>query len=111
MKIDYYAKNLEMTDAIQNYIEEKIGKLKKFMKNIPEEEIDARVQIRHDEHHRKGKVFECEVNMHIQGKLIRGEEKKPDLYEAIDLVSEELERQIKKYKWRPRREFGGVGSD
>ena len=40
VKIDIFAKNLELTDAIKGYIEKKVSKLDRFMKEVTETRFD-----------------------------------------------------------------------
>jgi len=91
------ATNLELTEAIENYVREKIGMLEKFLKHIDLPQ-SARVEIgKLSKHHRKGDVFFAEVNLELPHKLLRATVDAEDLYEAIDRVKEEIEREIIKY--------------
>ncbi|MFH1536454.1 MAG: ribosome-associated translation inhibitor RaiA [Chrysiogenia bacterium] len=94
MKITTTSRNLEMTDAIRKYIEEKIGSLEKYNKEI----IETKVEIDKNTHHKKGNVFTVEVNMKIPNDLIRTEHLDENLYAAIDEVREDTLRQIRKRK-------------
>lgn len=94
-----YCKNLELTPDVEGYLEEKIGKLEKFCDDL----IGVRVDLSKDMHHRKGEVFRCEVNIHVTRRILRAEESATDLKAAIDIVQEELLRQIEKYKGRLER--------
>ena len=84
------AGNFVVTDAIKAHIEEKIGSLVRF---LPTEELEARVNI---------KIYGVsqKVEVTIPGKefILRAEESHADLYAAVDLVVEKLERQIRKAK-------------
>lgn len=89
--------NLELTEAIENYVREKIGALQKFLKNI-ELPQSARIEIgKSTDHHRKGKIFFAEVNLELPHKMLRATVDSEDLYLAIDLVKREMEREIKRY--------------
>lgn len=80
-----------VTDAIKEYIGEKLSKFDKYF-NKPEE-ITANVLV-------KVKGFEqtIEVTIPTPNFTIRNEESAEDLYAAIDLVSDKIERQIRKNK-------------
>ena len=93
MKFNIHGKKVEVTDAIRNYIEEKIGRLDKYFENP--DEITAKVLIRI-----VGIEQIVEVTIPIQKVVLRGEERHKDLYAAIDVVSDKLERQIRKNKTR-----------
>lgn len=91
------ATNLELTEAIENYVREKIGMLEKFLQHIDLPQ-SARIEIgKTGEHHKKGKIFFAEVNLELPYKMLRATFEAEDLYEAIDRVKEELEREILKY--------------
>lgn len=87
---------LVVTDAIKNYIEKKVGKLDKYF-NGPNE-ITANVVVR-----TRGINQIVEITIPIKGTILRAEENNKDLYAAIDLASEKLERQIRKNKTRMKR--------
>ncbi len=93
MKFNIRGSKLEVTDAIKNYIEEKIGKLNKYFENS--NDITANVLIR-----TSGVNQKVEVTIPIKGAILRAEDANKDLYAAIDLVLEKLERQIRKNKTR-----------
>jgi len=93
MKFIIHGKKLEVTEPIKNYIEEKIGRLDKYFENP--EEITATVVVRI-----RGINQVVEVTIPIHKILLRGEESHSDLYAAIDIVSDKIERQIRKNKTR-----------
>lgn len=53
-------------------------------------------------HHRKGKIYRAEVNLSLPRKLLRAEVEDEDARAAIDLLSEEIEREIKTYQGKNR---------
>lgn len=93
MKFNIHGKKLEVTDSIKEYIESKIGKLDKYFDNP--ENITATVSIKI-----VGKKQVVEVTINTHSFVIRGEESNDDLYASIDLVSDKIERQIRKNKTR-----------
>jgi len=96
LKIDVKTTGIEMTDGIAAAIRQKIGSLDKFLAHVgtPRE---ARVEVgRTTEHHRKGEVFRVETNLRIPGKVLRAVAVSYRLYDAIDLVKDELKREITK---------------
>lgn len=91
MKIIISGKQIKLTDGIKTYIEKKFGKLEKFLS--PESEVRVTVSANKKE---KQKV---EVTLdNINGHVVRAEDVQEDLYAAIDLVCDKLNRQIVKYK-------------
>ena len=93
MRFNIRGSKISITDAIRSYIETKIGKLDKYFEHP--DEITANVLIRES-----GVNQKIEVTIPIKSTILRGESADKDLYAAIDLVLEKLERQIRKNKTR-----------
>lgn len=82
-----------VTEAIRNYVEEKLSKLDKYFENP--EEITANILVKT---HGINQIVE--VTIPIKKAILRSEENHKDLYAAIDKVTDKLERQIRKNKTR-----------
>ena len=95
MKFNIHGKNIEVTEAIRSYIESKIGRVQKYFKDT---DLTATVTIRV-----RGKEQIVEVTIPASKMVLRAEEKHTDLYAAVDLVSDKLERQIRKNKTKARK--------
>lgn len=91
MKYDIRGDKLVVTNAIKEYAEEKVSKIEKYLASS--DEIMARIVVSV-----KGKDQKVEVTIPTKNLTLRAEEKNNDLYAAIDLVVEKLERQIIKNK-------------
>ena len=91
MQIKMRGEKIKITPAIDSYVSEKVGKLDKYFENP--EEISANILVRI-----RGIEQIVEVTIPIKNAVIRAEERSKDLYEAIDLVVDKLERQIRKNK-------------
>jgi len=91
MILNIRGKNLEVTPAIKEYIEKKIGRLDKYFKNSDDTKVNVIIKLR-------GNKDVIEVTILKDNTVIRAEEMDDDLYTAIDLVSEKLEKQIRKNK-------------
>ena len=95
MKYNIRGDKLEVTEAINNYVESKLDRLNKYFK---EENILANVLLRV-----RGNSQIIEVTIPTDKFILRSEEEDKDLYAAIDLVTDKLERQIRKNKTRLNR--------
>ena len=93
MKFNIRANKLGLTDSIKSYVESKIGKLDKYFEDA--NELTANIVLRTD-----GIRQIIEVTIPIKKAILRAEVSDKDLYTAIDLVVEKLERQIRKTKTR-----------
>ena len=91
MIINIRGNKIEITDSMKNYIEEKLGKVNKYFDNPSD--ITANVVVKED-----GILHKIEVTIPIKRAILRAEVSDKDLYAAIDIVSEILERQIRKNK-------------
>lgn len=105
MKIIIRSKNIEPNETIDDFIEEKIGGLKKFIDilrkdgNIGKPVVEVFMEVEKEtRHHQKGPFFRAEAQMHLPGKSIRSEAKRENLKLAIVEVKDELQQEIKKYK-------------
>lgn len=88
---------MEMTDAIRDYVEKKIGGLEKFCENYSP--CDVRVEVgKTSEHHQKGRIWRAEYTMTIPGASLRAEAIEEDLYAAIDAAKDDLKRQVIEHK-------------
>lgn len=88
---------MEMTDAIRDYVEKKVGSLEKFCENYSP--CDVRVEVgKTSDHHQKGKIWRAEYTMTIPGASLRAESLEEDLYAAIDAAKDDLKRQLVEYK-------------
>ena len=91
MKISIRGDKVEVTDAIKNYVEEKLEKIDKYL-NSPEE-VEAKVLIRILKDGQK-----VEVTIPLKNFILRAEEKQDDVYAAVDVLVNNIERQIRKNK-------------
>ncbi len=101
MRIDIRGDKLKVTEGIKSYIEEKIGKLDQYFEKP--EELKAYVVVRV-----KNKDQIIEVTIPTPKFSLRTETTQDNLYAAIDLSVDKLERQIRKNKTKMRRKFKDV---
>ncbi|GIM45482.1 ribosomal subunit interface protein [Collibacillus ludicampi] len=102
MNIQVRGDHLEITDALRDYAEKKIGRLDKYFDMPPETAVNVTLSVEKD-------IHTVEVTMIIGGLILRAEENSPDMYASIDLVTEKLEKQIEKYKTKLNRRFRQEG--
>ena len=95
MKYNIRGDKMIVTDAIKDYTENKLSRLEKYFKD---DDITANVLTRV-----RGNAQIVEVTIPTSKFILRSEEENDDLYAAIDLVTDKLERQIRKNKTRLNR--------
>lgn len=99
MTINIQAMGINMTDAIKQYVEEKVNDLNKYFDNIIRVDVVVGVQ---SNHHNKGKIYFSEFNVHVPGKNMNMKKEAEDLYKSIDKVRDHLKVEFEKMKGRMR---------
>lgn len=89
MEFSIRGKNVELTPALRQYVERKVGRIEKYF------EVPLHAQVTLSVERSRHIV---EVTVSLDGIMLRGEEIQNDMYTSIDLVVEKLEKQIEKYK-------------
>src|SRR5690625_6906323 len=102
MKYNIRGENIEVTGAIRDYVEKKVNKLERYFDTPPTSEVHVNLSVYNEEQ-------QIEVTIPMTNLLLRAEEQHTDLYAAIDLVVDKLERQIRKHKTKVNRKFRQKG--
>ena len=98
MKITIKGTNIELSDSVYQYINDKIGGLDRFVKNVSPAECWVEVE-RTTKHHRSGDIFRAEIQIKLPGSYgIRAESTQWDLHQAIDEAKDKMQQRLKKYK-------------
>lgn len=97
MNFNIRGENLEVTSALRDYTEKKVRKLERYFETPPTTDVHVNMHV-----HNNDQVIEITIPM--SDLLLRAEEHHTDMYAAIDLVVEKLERQIRKYKTKVNRQ-------
>jgi putative sigma-54 modulation protein len=95
MKFVIHGKNIEVTDAIREYVHQKIEKAANHYQNLTTE-IDVHLSVASNP--RISDSQNAEVTLFVNGSIIRAEESSESLYASIDLVADKIARQLRKYK-------------
>lgn len=97
MKLVIHSKNIEITDAIREYVHQKIEKSVSHFQSITNE-VDVHLSVARNP--RINTRQAAEVTIYANGSVIRAEESSENLYASIDLVADKISRQLRKYKER-----------
>jgi sigma 54 modulation protein len=89
-------RNLEITDAIRDYVEKKLSRLDRYQNG----ELMAKVVLSLAGSPHVEKRAKAEIQLDLPGGLLRVEEEDQDLYAAIDRMVDRLEVQLKRYRER-----------
>jgi len=95
MKLVIQGKNIEITDAIRSYVDQKITKAVSHFKHLTNE-VDVNLSVAKNA--RITPKQSAEVTLYINGAVVRAEESSENLYASIDLVADKITRQLRKYK-------------
>ncbi len=90
MNLHLTAHHLEITPAIRDYATEKFDKIKRHFENVV---IDVNVILSVEKLKQK-----AEATMHVSGKNLFVECEDENLYTAIDMLVDKLERQVRRHK-------------
>ncbi|MBV8464837.1 MAG: ribosome-associated translation inhibitor RaiA [Burkholderiales bacterium] len=99
MNLTISGHHLEITPAIREYVEAKMERVTRHFDHV----IDMNVTLSVDKLQQK-----VEVNVHLRGKDIHAEAIQPDMYAAIDLIADKLDRQVLRHK---EKRYGDRHSD
>ncbi|MCR4435210.1 MAG: ribosome-associated translation inhibitor RaiA [Clostridiales bacterium] len=91
MRFKVSGKNMDITEALQEKVKKKLGKIEKFFNEDTEAQVTMSVQ--------KNRQI-VEVTIPFNGMVIRAEVADSDMYTSIDKAADIVERQISKYKTR-----------
>jgi putative sigma-54 modulation protein len=89
MNLNLSGHHLDITPALRSYVQGKIARVTRHFDHV----IDAHVVLSVDKLRQK-----AEVTLRLRGKDIHCASEDKDLYAAIDLVADKLDRQVLRYK-------------
>lgn len=107
MAITVSGRKMNVTPAIKDYVDEKIGRSLEVFDSAA---MDAEVVLRTEKNPAISLNAICEVTVNAKGAVIRVAESAEDMYAAIDLASDKVARQLRKYKTKIVERRGGRGS-
>lgn len=99
LNIQIKATHFELTDTLRNYIYEKLQGIEKLLNlnndttPLAEVEIEKTIPNQH-----QGQIYRAEINLSINGEMIRAESTDMDIYVAIIGARDEVERILRKQK-------------
>ncbi len=102
MNINVTFRHMETTEALKQYAIDKVSKIKKY--------IDAPIEVHVVLSVEKFRHI-AEVSFTINGFVVKGQEETEDMYAAIDMVMDKIERQVRRYKDRLKRKRGAGSAE
>jgi len=105
MTFNIRAVGMDLTPAINQYAEEKLSSLEKYLDNILHIEVDLGLDTHH---HNKGEIYKCVAMVEVPGTMFRVEKSEKDLYKAIDKVRDHLREEMTAWKEKKRDSHRGT---
>ncbi len=97
MKVVIEGKNIDLTQSLKDYVNEKLTRLHNHYDQIIKgHEVKVNLSVLKNPRIAENNI--TEVTIFLDGKIIRSEQASEDMYASIDLVVNKLDRQIQKYK-------------
>lgn len=103
-QVSVSGRKMEVTDAIRQYVLDKLGKYEKIFSSAVSIEVEC---INNASARGVKKDFKVEILMHLPRTDVRVEKSGPNLYALIDEATDVVVRKVKRYKGK-RREWEGA---
>lgn len=103
LEVAIIPKNLELTDRISGYINKKISKLDRFLSDIEETRVDLAFQ---KSARNPSDRQVAQITIRGRGYILRTEERSDDIFTAVDLALEKMQRKIERFKGKRTRGRG-----
>ncbi|MEA3336583.1 MAG: ribosome-associated translation inhibitor RaiA [Chloroflexota bacterium] len=101
MQLIIQGRNIEVNDQIWAYVERKIGKMDRYLADLQE----IRVELSEVQSRKTSERYVVQATARSNGMILRAEERRGDLFAAVDAVADKLHRQISRYKGKRRRKI------
>lgn len=96
MDLQIKAHNIRLSDDLRDYIEKRVSKLDRVNERITE----AKFELRQEKTHNPTQRFIAQFTIATPRSILRAEEKNTDPNAAIDIVTDKMARQIKRFHER-----------
>ncbi len=89
MQLNLSGHQLDITDALRDYVHEKMSRLERHFDKITNVQVTLEVEKLRQK---------AEATLHVAGGEVVANAEHTDMYAAIDLLTDKLDRQLIKYK-------------
>lgn len=103
MQINLQGKNMELTEAIKDYVLKRVTNLERLLSGIEKRKGEILIDFevgKSTRHHKSGDIFHADCSININGASFYTSADADDLYKAIDEVKQTLFNDIEKNKDR-----------
>ncbi|MBN1146825.1 MAG: ribosome-associated translation inhibitor RaiA [Anaerolineales bacterium] len=103
IEIEIYGRSMEITDRIRDYVTKKTSRLDRYLPGIDE----ARVDLAYVKSARSAADRQvAQITVRGKGFILRSEERADDIFAALDVAVDKMQRQIERYKGKRYRGRG-----
>ena len=98
MRIDIKGRNVTVGDELRERVEKKFAKIGRQVSELAELEIELREE-------RNPSIREAcvaEATLHLKGTTLRACERSDDMPHSVNLLAEDLHRQVKRHRYKRR---------
>jgi putative sigma-54 modulation protein len=96
MEVSIFTRNLELSPRLREHVEEKVGRLDRYLPTIDEARVDLTMENTRSADDRQV----AQLTVRTRGTILRAEERTQDIFASIDAVLDKMYRQIARYKGR-----------
>jgi putative sigma-54 modulation protein len=100
VEVAIFPKNIEVTDRISEYVSKKLSKLDRYLGDIEETRIDLAYQ---KSARNPSDRQVAQITIRGRGYILRTEERSDDIFTAVDLALEKMQRKIERMKGKRSR--------
>jgi putative sigma-54 modulation protein len=103
MQIDIKGRNVPVPDELRSHVERRLGKVARQVSDLARLEIEIAQE-------RNPRVADChvaEATLYLKGVTLRAHDASPDLMHSVNLMVDELSRQVKRHRDKLRRRREG----
>ena len=103
VEVAIFGRNMDVTDRIDDYVTKKVSRLDRFLSGIEE----ARVDLSYAKSARSASDRQvAQITLRGKGFILRSEERADDIFAALDIAVDKIQRQIERYKGKRNRGRG-----
>ena len=98
MQLIVQGKNLQVTDHLHEYVEDKVNKLDRYLSTV----TDARMELSTEKTRSSEDRQVAQLTVRGKGMMLRAEERSGDIFTSVDMVMDKMKRQMDRYKRKRR---------
>ena len=94
MELRIFAKSVDIDARSEDYIQKKFSRLERHLPNLS----DAKLEVDRTSSRSRSDRIVAQLTLSAGGRVLRGQERGPNLFAAVDSVTDVVDRQIRRYK-------------